>query len=604
MHRPKQPHAAVLAALLLIGLPTPASVAATPEVLAEARALLHRGEASNAVTFLEGSLAAATPENRSALLDLLKVAYTAAAKVAESRGQPGDAELYRDNLEILNRNDPATRPAPPQPPTRPLDARASSPSSNEPTSPVANVDESPTPTITPSGEDPPPPPEPPASAPLAPPSSPVAAANGPGASSSALDVAPADAAFLAKRYEEAGRLYSALDREGRLPAGRKDHWAYCRWAEVVRRINARPTTPNEWAEIDAEIEQIRALSPNNWYGEYLRNRASERIAGGKAKASNRVVVRGSAPDETATVADPRKAQSAPPLAPLARPIDRPAARAASPSRGPGPDAAGPLRPMPAGPVRWQVHETANFRIHHNDPALAEKAAEVAEAARLSQVVRWAGSAPRGSWSPKCEIYLYPTARIFSEMTGQPEPSPGFSTMGMSGGRIVARRVNLRVDHPNLLKAILPHEITHVVLADLFPQQQIPRWADEGMAVLAEPASEQHMRAADLVDPLASGQLFNVEQLMAMDYPEGKFWGLYYAQSVSLTRFLVEQATPARFVQFVQDSQRNGVEAELRRIYKIEGYPDLHKRWLAYAQGKSVERTATAIDAERQPAARR
>ena len=48
------------------------------------------------------------------------------------------------------------------------------------------------------------------------------------------------------------------------------------------------------------------------------------------------------------------------------------------------------------------------------------------------------------------------------------------------------RTNLRADHPQVLTAILPHEVTHVVLADLFTTQQIPRWADEGMAVLAEP----------------------------------------------------------------------------------------------------------------------
>ena len=41
--------------------------------------------------------------------------------------------------------------------------------------------------------------------------------------------------------------------------------------------------------------------------------------------------------------------------------------------------------------------------------------------------------------------------------------------------------------------------------------------------------------------------------MSMDYPEGQYWGLYYAQSVSLTRFLVEQGTPTQFVQFVQQA---------------------------------------------------
>ena len=88
------------------------------------------------------------------------------------------------------------------------------------------------------------------------------------------------------------------------------------------------------------------------------------------------------------------------------------------------------------------------------------------------------------------------------MTGQPEDSPGFSTMGMQAGRIVARRVNLRADHPNLLQAILPHEITHAILADHF-RGPIPRWADEGAALQAEDQEEQHrhqLLMRDFADP--------------------------------------------------------------------------------------------------------
>jgi hypothetical protein len=107
-----------------------------------------------------------------------------------------------------------------------------------------------------------------------------------------------------------------------------------------------------------------------------------------------------------------------------------------------------------------------------------------------------------------------------------------------------------------------------------------------------------LRASDLEDPLASGQLFKLEQLMAMDYPDGKFWALYYAQSVSLTRFLVEQGTPTQFIQFVQRSQLNGPETELRRTYKIDGFNDLQNRWMTYARSKSSETTASSSDGEK------
>jgi hypothetical protein len=169
---------------------------------------------------------------------------------------------------------------------------------------------------------------------------------------------------------------------------------------------------------------------------------------------------------------------------------------------------------------------------------------------------------------------------------------------MNGGRIVARRINLRADHPNLIRAILPHEITHVVLADLFATQQIPRWADEGMAVLAEPTSEQELRAADLDKPLADGKLFRLTDLMVMDYPDGKYWSTYYAQSVSLTRFLVDQGSPTQFIDFVQNSQRKGIDTELKRIYKIDGLSDLQTRWLAHLK----KRPAAIANAEVVPAA--
>ncbi len=634
-----------LAAILAGTLLAPNSIAAVepetrphPFPLVRARALLDSGETHAAVTMLEEGLAS-DKEPDPALVDLLRRAYAEAALKADAQGRVSDAELFRDNLEILNHRRPAAT----------LGANAQAPPEPPAAEPISDNDPLPGPLEVPSPDpidtlgapetlvqDPkanttlpshliPLPVEPdslPAPAPLSPPQRlaapprlvapgtvPTPQTTQPPAVESA-DLAEADAAFLARKYEEAGKLYAALDQEGRLPLERRDHWAYCRCAAVVRRINARPAKPQDWAEIDAEIQRIRELSPNNWYAEYLRNRASERsrprlLGRRAANKSNRLVVRGSAPDDPPRIAPPdlKKPDSAPTQNVQAGPIlainrateaeSEPLSVAAGPAPGvPSRPATPPGSGASIKPSGWQIHETASFRIHHHDPELAEKAAGIAEAARESQIKRWTAAMPRAAWVPKCEVYLYPDARTFSQMTGQPEDSPGFSTMGMNGGKIIARRVNLRVDHPNMLTAILPHEITHVMLADLFPHQQIPRWADEGMAVLSEPASEQHLRATDLDQPLSTGQLFKLDDLMKMDYPDSKFWGLYYAQSVSLTRYLVEQAGPTQFIQFVQRAQINGIETELRRVYKIEGYADLQKRWMAYARTQSNERTAS------------
>jgi hypothetical protein len=165
-------------------------------------------------------------------------------------------------------------------------------------------------------------------------------------------------------------------------------------------------------------------------------------------------------------------------------------------------------------------------------------------------------------------------------------------MGIDRGRVIARRVNLRADHPRMLDAILPHELTHVVMADVFPHEQIPRWADEGIAVMAEPETEQHARLADLAQPLSSGRVFTSRTLMTTEYPHADHWPLYYAQSVSLTRFLIQRGGPERFVEFLKAAQREGIEQGLRRFYQIDGFASLDRAWITDARQRLANEAET------------
>ena len=386
---------------------------------------------------------------------------------------------------------------------------------------------------------------------------------------------------------------------------------------------------------------IRSLTPGNWVGEYLRNLVAEGRGGARRPLarSKGLIVRGSEPEEApapgrpaprrfgrtrgSSTPQPDPATQAPRPAPAPapeRPLSLPApakqadaflalnvapgSGARSERRRPTPGTRRPrprLRPKEAPqarvedaaagpgegstntPIQWQILETDNYRIFHRDLELARRAAEVAESVRTAQAKRWASPASRSSWSPRCDLYLYPTAQSYAQGTGQPEVSPGISTMSNNGVRVLSRRMNLRADNPLFLTTTLPHEVTHIVLADVFIAQQIPRWADEGIAVLAEPLAEQRSREAELQEPLESGRIFQVGQLMAMDYPDQKDWRLFYAQSVSLTRFLVDQGPPERFIQFVRDSQRIGTATALRDVYQIEGLTELQDRWVTHAQ---------------------
>lgn len=621
------------------------------QALERARSLLERAEARAAAAVLEEALPRADAAARPRLLEQLEQAYEGAAREAEAAGEASRAEEYRENLAILRRK-PRAAPAP-TPPASGVEGPSPAPEISAP-APLPHPEDLPasgddrpvapaprpsaaTASPTPGTGSGPTPPAEHAAPPASPPDDAARVADDappePDPEADASPEAPdpadgplgrADAAFRRRDYSAAGTLYAQLAGEGRLPEDRKEAWAYCRRFEVVRRINARPRTAEQWAALAAEIGQIRALSPNHWYDEYLRDFVSERMTEARRAGARKVVLRGAAPEEEAPARRPAAAAPTPRPAGTTRPAT-PAPRT-RPRPAPGaiavPDAAGPAAPEPSLPTspepaapqaatpapafqspdlaRWQIHDSANFRVYHADPELARRVAQAAEAAREEQTRRWTGHPPRGNWQPVCEIYLYPDARIYSQRTGQPEDSPGFSTSGLSGGRVTARRINLRADHPRLAEAVLPHEVTHIVLAELFPERQIPRWADEGMAVLAEPPGEQHERASELDRPLHGGKIFTVEQLMLMDYPEGRHWPLYYAQSISLTRFLVEQSSPARFVAFVRDAQTMGPEAALRQHYQMNGYADLQERWLAYARTPASDgevRTASAEPAE-------
>ncbi|MDG3002203.1 hypothetical protein [Paludisphaera mucosa] len=633
-----------LRTLLFVATIAPAALAAggPADAVAQARKLIAAKDLKAASGVLEEAIGAAPApagDDRKALVDLLKETYKGLIRDAKAAGTPQVAASYEDDLAILEAAAPAPAPAAtpapaPAPPVVPPPTR-SLPPVPESTPPPAekvvipHVEAAPAPAPAPAGvtrpADLPPPGDPAAaSAPtlepepeqgpvdvpakVAPP--PRSHDEGVGRAAAVAPQAPdelaqADALFNKKQYDQAGKIYAGLARKGQLPAVRNKVWAYCRWSTVVARINAGPKTKPEWDVIEREIESIQRLTPGNWFGEYLKDLVADARSGKRPIAkSPGLAVRGASPDEPepAAAPQPRKKTQAQPLelpGATDTPVEAAPTAAPEPELAPAPadepQASAPAVPRAAAPVAWQVHETASFRIFHTDPALAAKAAESAESVRASQGKRWASPAARGAWSPRCDIYLYPTAADFARMTGQPETSPGFSTMGIGGGQVVARRVNLRADHPQLIAAVLPHEVTHVVLADVFTDQQIPRWADEGMAVLAEPVAEQVGRAVELNAPLAEDRVFRLDKLMTIDYPESKDWNLYYAQSVSLTQFLMAQGTPAQFVAFIKETQQRGPDAALRGSYRIAGLDDLDRRWRDYARAESARLASAATD---------
>lgn len=238
---------------------------------------------------------------------------------------------------------------------------------------------------------------------------------------------------------------------------------------------------------------------------------------------------------------------------------------------------------------WSVSETPHFRIfHHQGPEVAEKVAKIAETTRLQMYRKWFGH-DGVDWTPKCELILHPTGTDYHKMTGVSPKSPGHTRIESdpSGKRVVSRRMDLRLDHPGFMEAVLPHETTHVVLAGMFDGHNVPRWADEGIAVLTEPSDrvQQHLR--NLAQAASLRQTFGLKELMELpEYPQERRVSAFYAQSVAVVDFLTRIKGPQAVTQFLREGLKDGYESALRRHYDMD-FATLEVRWQEYLAAGSL-----------------
>ncbi|MGD9719886.1 MAG: peptidase MA family metallohydrolase [Pirellulales bacterium] len=150
------------------------------------------------------------------------------------------------------------------------------------------------------------------------------------------------------------------------------------------------------------------------------------------------------------------------------------------------------------------------------------------------------------------------------------------------GAVARRRIDVRATRADWQTRALGHELTHIVLADRFANAVLPRWVDEGIAILADTHEKQHRHSRDLATALSVRAEFRVLELFALDeYPPADRWATFYGQSASLVRFLVEHAGEQQFLEFVEVSLEQGYEQGLQTAYGL-GAQELESRWRAHA----------------------
>lgn len=230
---------------------------------------------------------------------------------------------------------------------------------------------------------------------------------------------------------------------------------------------------------------------------------------------------------------------------------------------------------------WRALVTPNFRVLHlHHAAKAAVVAALVERVRGQQLRLWGGDGPHPAWRPRCEVYIYPSNRVLVRMTGGSSKAGSAQTRHsrLMPGKTLRRRINVAATDRHLLSSTLPHEITHVVASDLVGGD-VPRWANEGMAVLAEPLGKIRYYDVVLRRALGAGRWFPLRKLMTMTrYPDRRHVPTYYGQSTSLVLYLVTLKSNMTFVEFLKVARSRGYVRALRRFYGLTGYKQLQQQW--------------------------
>lgn len=217
-----------------------------------------------------------------------------------------------------------------------------------------------------------------------------------------------------------------------------------------------------------------------------------------------------------------------------------------------------------------VSETPNFRIFAQSPELATEVGQMAEEYRRHLAMHWLGR-ELSPWLEKVPVMVQSSPNL---------PASGETKYTLAAGSIRNIQMFLSGTRERILDSVLPHELTHTVLATHFAPsgKPVPRWADEGACTTVEHSSERSKHDMMLVRFLSERRCFPFKTLFAMrEYPSDIM--PLYAQGYSLCAFLIAQGGPRQFVQFLERGMQD--EDWASAVANNYGYPKLGKLQLAW-----------------------
>ncbi|MCA9108340.1 MAG: hypothetical protein KDA52_00215 [Planctomycetaceae bacterium] len=214
------------------------------------------------------------------------------------------------------------------------------------------------------------------------------------------------------------------------------------------------------------------------------------------------------------------------------------------------------------------YRSNNYLVEASTPQIASVVASEAEAWRSAFAKDWLGSELE-TWSVRCCIIV-----------DEQKPKPGgLTSYVVDDGQATEFRMTIYGPLGEMLETVLPHEVSHAVLAS-YLGQIIPRWADEGIALMSESMSvrkRQRLLAREIIESKEAPSLRTV--LSTLDYPADHNRVLeFYAHSHSLTEFLVKRGSKRRLIQFLEDCPDRAWDEAVRHHYAFPNVEAMEVAW--------------------------
>jgi RNA polymerase sigma factor (sigma-70 family) len=218
----------------------------------------------------------------------------------------------------------------------------------------------------------------------------------------------------------------------------------------------------------------------------------------------------------------------------------------------------------------------NFRVEAPTLEIARKVGLAAEQYRKKKALEWLGH-ELADWPEPCPI------RVKLTVAG----SDGVTAFAFDNGKVVQQSMSLEGSLERMLNVQLPHEMTHVVLAHHFGTP-IPRWADEGAAILSSAEVERRHYGKQLQKVLSEpDRLIPLRRLFPrMDFSTDLM--ALYAEGCSVTRFLVEAKDRKTFLKFIAAGQKNGLRNLVQGFDELASWEEAVEQYYGYASVDALE----------------